>query len=81
MSLSQAFDELMRQRAHIVLVVDEYGGMEGILTLEDVIETLLGLEIIDEGDKAEDMQKVAQRLRRKRLKDMGAEVDKDDSQE
>ena len=70
----------MRQRAHIVLVVDEYGGMEGILTLEDVIETLLGLEIIDEGDKAEDMQKVAQRLRRKRLKDMGVEFDRVDAE-
>ena len=57
MSLSKAFDELMQQRAHIVLVVNEYGGMAGILTLEDVIETLLGLEIVDEGDKAEDMQK------------------------
>jgi len=75
MSLSQAFDELMRQRAHIVLAVDEYGGMAGILTLEDVLETLLGLEIVDEGDKAEDMQKLAQRLRRKRLKDMGLELD------
>ena len=75
MSLSQAFDELMHQRSHIVLIVDEYGGMAGILTLEDVLETLLGLEIVDEGDKAEDMQKVAQRLRRKRLKDMGVESD------
>jgi len=75
MSLSQAFDELMRQRAHIVLAVDEYGGMAGILTLEDVLETLLGLEIVDEGDKAEDMQKLAQRLRRKRLSGMGVEVD------
>ena len=74
MSLSQAFDELMQQRAHIMLVVDEYGGMAGILTLEDVLETLLGLEIVDEGDKAEDMQKLAQRLRRKRLKEMGVEL-------
>ncbi|MDH5445695.1 MAG: CNNM domain-containing protein [Gammaproteobacteria bacterium] len=73
MSLSQAFDELMRQRAHIVMAVDEYGGLSGILTLEDLLETLLGLEIVDEGDKAEDMQKLAQRLRRKRLKDMGVD--------
>ncbi len=80
-SLSAAFDELMKLRSHIVLVVDEYGGVAGILTLEDVIETLLGLEIVDEGDKAEDMQKVAQRLRRKRLRDMGVEFDKVDSQE
>ena len=75
MSLSQAFDELMNQRAHIVLIVDEYGGMSGILTLEDVLETLLGLEIVDEGDKAEDMQKLAHNLRRKRLKAMGVEFD------
>jgi CBS domain containing-hemolysin-like protein len=76
MSLSRAFDELMQQRAHIVLVVGEYGGVSGILTLEDVLETLLGLEIVDEGDEAEDMQKLAQSLRRKRLKEMGVEFDK-----
>ena len=76
MSLSQAFDELMRERSHIVLVVDEYGGVAGILTLEDVIETLLGLEIVDEGDKTEDMRKLAQRLRRKRLKEMGVDEKK-----
>lgn len=75
MSLSQAFDELIRQRAHIALVVDEYGGLAGILTLEDILETLLGLEIVDEGDKTEDMQKLAQRLRDKRLKEVGVEAD------
>lgn len=71
MSLSQAFDELMCQRAHIALVMEEHGGMAGILTLEDVIETLLGLEIIDEGDKAEDMQKLARRLQKKRMQQAG----------
>lgn len=71
MSLSQAFDELMRQRGHIALVMEEHGGMGGILTLEDIIETLLGLEIIDEGDKAEDMQKLAKRLQQKRLQQTG----------
>ncbi|MDH5737293.1 MAG: CBS domain-containing protein, partial [Gammaproteobacteria bacterium] len=79
MSLSQAFDELMRQRNHIALVVDEYGGMSGILTMEDVIETLLGLEIVDEGDKNEDMQKLAHHLRRKRLKEMGIKLDEANS--
>ena len=65
MSLSQAFDEFMRLRAHIMLVVDEYGGLKGLLTLEDLLETLLGLEIVDEGDKDVDMQQLARRLWRR----------------
>ncbi len=75
LSLSQAFNELLRQRAHIALVVDEYGGMQGILTLEDVLETLLGLEIVDEGDRIDDMQKLARRLWRRRAQAMGLKVD------
>lgn len=70
MSLAQAFDEFIRRRAHIMLVVDEYGGLKGLLTLEDVIETLLGLEIVDEGDQAVDMQQLARRLWKKRAKEM-----------
>ena len=66
MSLSQAFDEFQRQHTHILLIVDEYGGMEGILTMEDVLETLLGLEITDESDKTADMQKLAKRLWKRR---------------
>ncbi|MDH5178383.1 MAG: hemolysin family protein [Gammaproteobacteria bacterium] len=71
MTLSQAFDELMRRRAHIALVMEEFGGMAGIITLEDIVETLLGLEIIDEGDKADDMQKLARRLQKKRIEQAG----------
>jgi CBS domain containing-hemolysin-like protein len=74
-SLSNAFDEFLRQRAHIMLIVDEYGSVEGILTLEDILETLLGLEIIDEGDANIDMQQYARRLWRKRADKMGLEVD------
>jgi len=66
MSLYQAFEELHRQQALILLIVDEYGGMEGILTLEDVLEALLGLEITDESDKTEDMQKLARLLWKRR---------------
>lgn len=74
MSLSQAFNEFLRMRAHIMLVVDEYGAMKGILTLEDVFETLLGVEIVDEGDAAEDMQQVARKLWRRRAKKMGIDL-------
>ena len=74
-SLSQAFDEFLRQRAHIMIIVDEYGGIAGILTLEDILETLLGLEIVDEGDATTDMQKLARRLWLKRARAMGLEID------
>jgi len=73
--LSQAFDTALRERAHIILVVNEYGGTEGIVTLEDILETLIGLEIVDEGDAATDMQAHARRLWRKRARQMGIEVD------
>jgi len=57
-------------------VVDEYGGVKGLLTLEDLIETLLGLEIIDEGDHEVDMQQLARRLWKKRAKDMNIDLEK-----
>lgn len=76
MSLSHVFNELLRSRVHMMLVVDEYGGVEGIITLEDVLETLLGLEIVDEKDEAVDMQKEARRLWRKRADKMGIKIDR-----
>lgn len=69
--LVRAFRQLVQARAHIMLVVDEYGGMEGILTLEDVLETMLGLEIVDEADAAVDMQAVARELWRRRARHRG----------
>ena len=67
MNLLQAFNELLKLRAHIVIVINEYGSLRGILTLEDIIETLLGFEIVDEGDENVDMQKLARQLWKKRL--------------
>jgi CBS domain containing-hemolysin-like protein len=58
-SLSNLFEELLNHRMHIATIVNEYGGMEGIVTMEDVLESLLGLEIVDEADKAVDMQQLA----------------------
>jgi CBS domain containing-hemolysin-like protein len=74
-SLQAAFEIFIEKRNHIMLVVDEYGSMEGILTLEDIVETLLGIEIVDEGDEIDDMRKLARRLWKKRAAEMGIEID------
>jgi CBS domain containing-hemolysin-like protein len=55
----------------MLLVVDEYGTVLGLLTLEDLLETLLGLEIVDEGDTTVDMQALARRLWEERARRMG----------
>jgi len=75
--LSHAFDRFIRERVHIMLVIDEYGGFSGILTLEDVLETLLGLEIIDEFDDTEDMQALARKLWKNRASKLGIDVDEE----
>ena len=77
--LSRAFDRFLKERVHIMVVIDEYGGFSGILTLEDVLETLLGLEIVDEFDTAEDMQILARKLWRKRAQHIGLDVNEIDS--
>jgi CBS domain containing-hemolysin-like protein len=54
----------LSKRMHIFIVVDEYGGVSGLITLEDLLETLLGTEIVDETDKAVDLQEIARKKRR-----------------
>lgn len=71
MSLRGLFERLMDRRAHIALVVDEYGGTSGIVTMEDLIETLLGLEIVDEADTVHDMQELARQKWRERAAKLG----------
>lgn len=71
MTLSHVMKELLSGKIHIALIVNEYGTVRGILTLEDILETLIGREIIDEGDKDIDMQKLAKRLWKIKAKKFG----------
>ena len=53
------------------MVVDEHGGVEGLVSLEDLTETLFGIELIDEMDRDADMREVAMRIRDERLRRVG----------
>ncbi|MCF4176200.1 CNNM domain-containing protein [Vibrio sp. McD22-P3] len=57
--LPKAFEQMMAARLQIAMIVDEYGTIQGIITLEDIFEHLLGQEIVDEADKTTDMQELA----------------------
>lgn len=78
--MASAFEIFLTKRTHMMLVVTEYGEVKGLITLEDVIETLLGLEIIDEKDRTIDMQAEARKLWEKRAKTMGIDLDQFDDE-
>ena len=74
MPVPDLFNKLMEEREQIALVMDQYGGVEGVVSMEDVIETLLGLEIVDEMDNQNDMQVLARENWKKRAIALGLEV-------
>lgn len=78
-SITRLFDEFIEQREHIAMVVNEYGGIDGVVTMEDVVETMLGLEIVDEFDTVADLQQMARQKWQARARVMGLDIDDDDS--
>ncbi|PCH77595.1 MAG: hemolysin [Flavobacteriaceae bacterium] len=75
LSIPALFDTLISKREHIALVVDEYGSVSGLVSQEDIIETLLGLEIMDESDSHADLQLLAREGWKNRAKKMGIIID------
>jgi CBS domain containing-hemolysin-like protein len=73
--LVQIFENFLKQRQQALLVVDEHGGVAGIVTMEDVIETLLGIEIMDETDTVADMRALARQQWLKRARSLGIVID------
>lgn len=67
-SIFQLFNDFIQRREHIALVVDDFGGMSGLVTMEDIVETLVGTEIVDETDKIVDMQDMAKKQWKNRYK-------------
>jgi CBS domain containing-hemolysin-like protein len=74
MPVDRLFQRFIAERLHIIMVTDEFGGMQGLITLEDILETIFGVEIMDEKDKVEDLQALARKLWRERADRMGIEL-------
>ncbi|MCO6465924.1 MAG: DUF21 domain-containing protein [Bradyrhizobiaceae bacterium] len=66
-TLERALEQFLQQRQHMFMVVDEHGGVEGLITMEDVMETMLGVEIVDEADHVVDLRQLAKQRRDARI--------------
>lgn len=74
-SLTVLIERFLKDRQHIAIIVNEHGGTDGLVTLEDLIETLMGMEIMDEKDDVEDMRTLARVQWKARARAMGIDVD------
>lgn len=82
--LDRALENFLERREHLFVVVDEYGGVEGLITMEDVMETLLGVQILDEADKVDNLRELAKQRRDQRiatLRAQNAQVDESSIEE
>lgn len=75
-SIPEIFNEFIVKKEHIALIINEHGGMEGVVTMEDIIESLLGLEIVDEKDIETDMRELAKKRWRIKRKNYNWSSDK-----
>lgn len=71
LALPSLFDKLVAEKTHLVVVVDSYGSLVGIVSMEDMLETILGLEITDESDKVANLQSLARKNWEERAKKLG----------
>jgi CBS domain containing-hemolysin-like protein len=69
-SVGNIWEKFLEKKEHISVIIDEYGTFRGIVTMEDVIETMLGQEIVDETDEVVDMQEYAKEQWEKAQKEM-----------
>ncbi|MDZ7845522.1 MAG: hypothetical protein U5L96_01370 [Owenweeksia sp.] len=76
-NIYKLYNHLVSENHHIALVVEEYGGTAGVVTMEDVLETLLGLEITDEFDSTVDLQEYARKRWMVRARRLGIEIDEE----
>ena len=77
--LIRLFDRFVKQREHAMVVVDEHGSITGMVTMEDVLETLLGIEIMDETDTVADMRALARKQWRRRVAALGVTLEPADT--
>ena len=70
-SVEHVAEELLGNRTHLLAVFDEHGGLAGVVSLEDVVETLIGIEIVDEADRVDDMRRLARKKWEERMERLG----------